>query len=126
MTLKIYAVGQGQTTRELAAMNHINSIIKEPPSAKVHGGSAYVRTLLDHFEISSPKSLRSNVCLIFKPLGLSMADTRKLLFDGRFPLDVVKAIVYHVLGALDFLHRVANTVHGGEFTLYRLLKTYGR
>ncbi len=116
VTVKIYAAGQDQTSREVAALRHINAVLAASSRVR-HVGSANVRTLLDQFVVSHPKSSRDNLCLVFKPLGMSLAETRKILFGGRLPLDVVKGIVFYLLRALDFLHRKAKLVHGGTFLL---------
>ena len=112
VTLKIFASRQDQTTREVAGLKHINSVLASSQPVE-HIGAAHIRTLLDQFGISRPKSSRNNICLVFKPLGMSLADTRKILCDGRIPLDLVKGIVFYLLQSLDFLHRKANLVHGG-------------
>jgi serine/threonine-protein kinase SRPK3 len=113
VTLKIYASGEGQTAREVAALKHINAVLAASQNAKKHIGAASVRTLLDQFQISRPKSSGTNLCLVFNPLGVSLADVRKLLFDGRMPINLVKSVTFYMLQALDFLHREANLVHGG-------------
>ncbi|KAL1880227.1 hypothetical protein VTK73DRAFT_6055 [Phialemonium thermophilum] len=42
---------------------------------------------------------------------MSVAEMRKTRFDGHFPIDVVKGLVFYILRGLDFLHRKANLVH---------------
>ena len=113
VTLKLYASGEGQTAREVAALKHINAVLAASRNAKKHIGAASVRTLLDQFQVSRPKSPRTNLCLVFDPLGVSLADARNLVFGGRMPIDVVKSVTFYMLQALDFLHREANLVHGG-------------
>ena len=116
VTLKIYASSQGQTAREVAALEHISAVFAASQNANMkHIGAASVRTLLDQFQVSRPKSSRTNLCLVFSPLGVSLADARKLVFGGRMPVDVVKSVAFYMLQALDFLHRKANFVHGGMF-----------
>jgi hypothetical protein len=116
VTVKIYAAGQEQKTREIAALEHIDSVLAASPQIR-HVGSANIRTLLDKFEVVHPKTSRKNLCLVFDPLGMSLADTRRLLFGGKLDLDLVRGIVFYLLRALDFLHRKANLVHAGRFFL---------
>ncbi|KXX80341.1 Serine/threonine-protein kinase SRPK [Madurella mycetomatis] len=111
VTLKIYASGGRQTAREVSALKHINSVIATSQHVK-HIGTASIRTLLDQFQISRPKSSRTNFCLAFDPLGVSLADARELVYGGRMPLNLVKSVAFYMLQALDFLHRQANLVHG--------------
>ncbi|KAK4233681.1 Serine/threonine-protein kinase [Achaetomium macrosporum] len=111
VTLKIYASNQPQIAREVAALEHINSVLNASRPVK-HVGAARIRTLLDKFEISRPKSSRTNLCLVFEPLGISLGDFRKQVYDGRMRLSLVRATVWYMLQALDFLHREAKLVHG--------------
>lgn len=113
VTLKIYASGGCQTAREVAALKHINSVLTASQHVK-HIGKASIRTLLGQFQISHPTSSRTNSCLIFDPLGVSLADARELVFGGRMPINLVKSVAFYMLQALDFLHRQANLVHGGK------------
>jgi serine/threonine protein kinase len=112
VTLKIYASGQAQPAREVAALKHINSVLATFPPNK-HLGARSIRTLIDQFEISPPMSSRTNLCLVFEPLSISVADVRKLVYNGRMPINMVRSVAFYVLQALDFLHRKANLVHGG-------------
>ncbi|KAH6847722.1 kinase-like domain-containing protein [Chaetomium sp. MPI-CAGE-AT-0009] len=111
VTVKVYASGEQQSDREIAALKHISVTFAASQNAK-HIGAASVRRLLDEFQLSRPKSSRTNLCLVFDPLGASLADVRKLVFEGRMPIDLVKSVAFYVLQALDFLHRRANLVHG--------------
>jgi hypothetical protein len=113
VTVKIYALGEQQSDREIAALKHINATLAASQNAK-HIGAASVRRLLDEFKISHPRSSRTNLCLVFDPLGGSLADARKLVFGGRMPISLVKSVTFYILQALDFLHREANLVHGGK------------
>lgn len=95
---------------------HINAVITSSPRIR-HIGTANIRILVDQFKIAGTKSPRGNLCLVYKPLAMSLAEMRKTGFGGRLPIDVVKGIVFYLLRALDFLHRKANLVHAGEFSL---------
>ncbi|OAA66452.1 Protein kinase-like domain protein [Niveomyces insectorum RCEF 264] len=96
--------------RELAALTHINAVIAASPRVK-HVGIANVRTLLDQVTVGDAKRRRGNLCLVYKPLAMSLGDMRKANFGGRLPIDVVKGVVFYVLRGLDFLHSTANLVH---------------
>ena len=91
----------------------INPALAVPEKAK-HIGGASVRKLLDEFQISRPKSSQTNLSLVFDPLGVSLADARKLVFGGRMLIALVKSVTFYILQALDFLHGQANLVYGGE------------
>jgi serine/threonine protein kinase len=114
VTVKSYASGEAQPAREVAALKHINSVLANFPPSK-HLGARSIRTLIDQFEISRPKTSRTNLCLVFEPLSMSVADVRKLVYNGRMPINMVKSVTFYVLQALDFLHRKAKLVHGGMF-----------
>ncbi|KAK3293055.1 kinase-like domain-containing protein [Chaetomium fimeti] len=112
VTVKIYASGERQSGREIAALKHIDVVLDSDASRKAnHIGAASVRRLLDEFQLSRPKSSRTNLCLVFDALGASLADVRKLAFGGRMPIDVVKCVAFYILQALDFVHRQAKLVH---------------
>lgn len=51
---------------------------------------------------------------MFEPLGMSLAETRKVVFGGQMPIRIVKGMVFYMLQASDILHRMAGMVHGGK------------
>ena len=110
--MKIYAREDVQTGREIAALEHLQSILTASPRVR-HIGVNNVRTLLDRFEVVHPRTSKKNLCLVFTPLGLSLGDARKLLFGGRLDPASAKEVLVHILLGLDFLHQKAKLVHAG-------------
>lgn len=119
VTLKVYASNSPQTSREVTALEHVRSILAERGSDK-HIGATNIRTLIKQFRVSHPGSSRTNLCLVFNPLGWTVADIRKLVYGGRMDMNMVRCIAFYMLQALDFLHREANLVHGGTFSVQQL------
>ncbi|KAI0721272.1 CDK4/6 [Cerioporus squamosus] len=99
--------------RELAALQHLDKL----PKIK-HVGRGYIRTLLDSFELILDSSSstdhappQSFQCLVFKPMTTTVWSHRMTLPGVQLPKGMVKAIVRHVLFALDYLHRHAKLIH---------------
>ncbi|KAK4155789.1 Serine/threonine-protein kinase [Chaetomidium leptoderma] len=111
VALKIFASRGKQPAREIAALEHINLALAASQHVK-HIGADSIRTLLNQFQISRPKSSRTHRCLVFDPLGASLAFCRKRVFGGRMSISMVKCVAFQILQALDFLHREANLLHG--------------
>jgi serine/threonine protein kinase len=117
VTLKVYASNSPQNAREVAALGHIRSILARPgPSARHTIDANSIRILLDDFRIPRPWPSRTNLCLVFDPLSVSLADTRKVVYGGRMDLNMARCVAFYILQALDFLHRKANLVHAGTFS----------
>ncbi|RPD74561.1 hypothetical protein L226DRAFT_613389 [Lentinus tigrinus ALCF2SS1-7] len=91
--------------RELAAYGHLNNL----PKTK-HYGRQCIRTSLDQFPATNGTP-RSFQCLVFKPMADSIWAFRHAFPTKTFPERLLKEILCHVLGALDYLHRQANVVH---------------
>ena len=115
VTLKVYASNSPQNAREVAALEHIRSILAKPGLARNTMDARSIRILLDEFRISRPWPSRTNLCLVFEPLSVSLADMRKVVYGGRMDINMVRCVAFYMLQALDFLHRKANLVHGGTF-----------
>ncbi|KAK4221166.1 Serine/threonine-protein kinase [Podospora fimiseda] len=113
VVVKIYAAGQGQIAREVAALKRISDVLsKTEEPVKHHHGAQFVRTLLDSFEVSRPGLRNTNICLVFNPLGMTLGETRQVMYNGQMPLGLVRGIMFNMLLALDFLHRKVGMVHG--------------
>ena len=134
MTVKVCTRNAIPVKRELAALQHLDSL----PRTR-HAGRLLVRTLLDRFELAQPEqppppsrdspSTKTEIetacardpaatpsrpqafqCLVHKPLLTSLSTFR----NGRkLPEDFVQAVLQHVLLALDYLHSEAKLVHTG-------------
>ncbi|KAI0723962.1 kinase-like domain-containing protein [Cerioporus squamosus] len=100
--------------REVAALTYLDSLPKT-----THVGRGYIRTLLDRFELTLDSSSSTNQvsspskfqCLVLKPMTTTVWAFRMMQRRERLPKYLVKAIVRHVLYALDYLHRKAKLIH---------------
>ncbi|PGH13887.1 hypothetical protein AJ80_06156 [Polytolypa hystricis UAMH7299] len=50
-----------------------------------HSGKAFVRVVLDSFDITSPSG-NPHQCLLYKPLGMSFTEFLDLLPENKFPM----------------------------------------
>lgn len=60
---------------------------------------------------------KPNICLVYKPMGMSLSEMATYSYDDGMPVDVVKGITMYLLAGLDFLHSKANLVHTGKLRL---------
>ncbi|MCJ1259976.1 hypothetical protein MMC24_007816 [Lignoscripta atroalba] len=106
VALKVYIKTPTQTmNRELLAYQHLRTL----PSS--HVGHAYIRELLDSFEVVRPNGNRHH-CLVHQPLHMTLWDLQRL--GGKstvLPEDMVRSALRYLLQALDFLHTEANITH---------------
>lgn len=110
VTLKICEHDSIQAKREIKANEHLNAMITR------HSGSLFVRTALDVFEIKGQESIHQ--CLVYKPLGMSLSRLRSHCPSRKFPEQLLKPALIHLLFALDFLHTEAKMVHTGQLYLF--------
>ena len=103
--MKVYERDSAQAQRELEVYRYFNSITTG------HIGSTLVRTALDNFDIYTPNG--HHICLIHKPLGMSLAGLRARAQAQKFPEDLLKLTLIHIFLALDFLHAEARVIHTG-------------
>jgi len=104
VALKLCARNNDAIRREIAAYKHIDSASRSLP------GSALVRRLLDSFELTGLAD--QHMCMIHEPLGVSIATFRDVHTPGRrLSEGFLKAVLVHVLQAVDFLHSDAGIVH---------------
>lgn len=126
VALKVYCTDAKQDSREIAALEHIEAVLVTPEGA-THACKELIRRLLDRFTVTNPKAVqpKSSICLVYKPMGMSLSDMEHWSFDDEgMPVDVVKGITMYLLGALDFLHSKANLVHTGKW-MAELLYNFG-
>lgn len=69
--------------------------------------------MLDTFELEGAQG--PNVCIVHKPLSLSLRDIREMA-DGKVPAEILKPMIYGMLLGLDYLHSEAQVVHTGALT----------
>ncbi|KAG8156846.1 hypothetical protein KVR01_013259 [Diaporthe batatas] len=110
VAIKVYAANQGQAKREVAAFKHIQGVLNNT-SATGCGGARFIRLLHKSFELDHPKSAKKNLCLVYEPMGMSLADLRRVACDGNVPLELLKPMLPYLLAAVDFMHTKANMVH---------------
>ena len=103
--MKVCERDSTQARRELEIYRHFNSITTG------HVGSRLVRTAFDNLDIGTPKG--RYLCLIHKPLGMSLAGLRARTRAKKFPEDLLKPTLIHIFHALDFLHAEASVIHAG-------------
>ncbi|KAL2374861.1 hypothetical protein RJ035_001402 [Blastomyces gilchristii] len=106
VAMKVYERDFTQAQRELHVYNQLNPIVTE------HIGSTLVRTAVDNLDISLPKG--NHLCLVHKPLAMSLAELRARAPSRKFPEDLLKPTLIHIFYALDFLHNEAQVIHTGS------------
>ena len=80
-----------------------------------HRGRLNVRTILDSFKIIVPDGYHQ--VLVHKPLWRSLFDLQRILPTERYPEDLLKGALLHILNALDYLHSECQIIHTGIETL---------
>lgn len=115
IAIKVYASNQEQAQREIAAFKHLRKVLGDGSTAKEVGGAQFIRLLHKSFKLDHPKnSSKNHLCLVYEPMGMTLADLRTVACDGQIPLELLKPMLPFILAALDFMHTKANMVHTGE------------
>ena len=99
VALKVY-IHDSKVLREVSIYAHINELQSK------HEGRAYIRPLLDSFKVQGPHG--EHMCLVHQPLGISLAELKRLAPGGLFGADLIRQTFRYVLTGLDFLHSDAN------------------
>jgi serine/threonine protein kinase len=107
VALKIVNNNAGSAGHEREVEEHISAA---DPS---HRGRSLIRTLLDSFEVKSPKSCY--LCLVYPPMRESLLVYQRRFDDRKMPLPLIKTYIRALLTGLDYLHKVCRTVHTGMF-----------
>ncbi|GAB1726045.1 hypothetical protein NU195Hw_g1151t1, partial [Hortaea werneckii] len=89
--------------RELKFYEHVASLDSE------HLGQAYIRGLLETFEISGPTG--KHLCLVQPPMHMTITELQRQVPSKRLNKDLLNGTLFNVLTALSFLHDEANVVH---------------
>lgn len=113
VAIKVYAANQGQAKREIAAFKHLQGVLNNKLAVDC-GGAQFIRLLHKSFELEHPRGSKQNLCLVYEPMGMSLADVRRVACDGQVPLELLKPMLPFLLAALDFLHTKAKMVHTGR------------
>lgn len=114
VAIKVYASNQEQAQREIAAFKHLRKVLEDGSAADELGGAQFIRLLRRSFELDHPRSSKKNLCLVYEPMGMTLADFRIVACEGKLPLELFKPMLPFVLAALDFMHTKANMVHTGK------------
>lgn len=77
-----------------------------------HPGLHHIRTVVDHFEITSTASTHN--CLVFEPMREPLWLLQTRIYGQRFPVSVVKGFVKLLLKGLVYLHTECHVVHAGK------------
>ncbi|KAF2760067.1 putative CDK4/6 [Pseudovirgaria hyperparasitica] len=74
-----------------------------------HAGATLVRRMLDNFELR--KHGHHFLCIIHKPLGMSLGKLRSRVSGMKLPENILKLTLIHILIGLEFLHTHAKIIH---------------
>ena len=109
VAIKISEKDSTSSARELAAYKHLQTITTVKP------GALFLRKLHDSFKIQGIEG--EHLCLVHEPLGISLETFREVMPLKRLPEKLLKAVLIHLLQALDCLHRDAKMIHTGDLHL---------
>jgi hypothetical protein len=94
---------------EIAAYKHLQTMTTTKP------GALFLRKLHDSFKIQGLEG--EHLCLVREPLGISLETFRSVMPLKRLSKELLKAVLRHLLQALDCLNRDAKMVHTGELRI---------
>jgi serine/threonine-protein kinase SRPK3 len=109
VAIKISEKDSKSSARELAAYKHLATITTD------NIGALFVLDLYDDFKIRGLEG--EHLCLIHEPLGISLETFRSVMPLKRLPEKLLKAVLIHLLQAIDCLHRDAEMVPTGELRI---------
>lgn len=79
-----------------------------------HPGQKSIRKVLDSFEVESPISGRTHICIAFEPLRQPLWMLGRQMNRRNFlEPQLVKALLPRILESLDFLHTECHVIHTG-------------
>ncbi|RMX98209.1 hypothetical protein D0868_10218 [Hortaea werneckii] len=102
-----HGAGSIRKDRELKFYEHVASLGSQ------HPGQAYIRGLLETFELSGPTG--KHLCLVQPPMQMTIAELQRQNPSKRLNKELLNWTLFNLLSALSFLHDEANVVHTGEF-----------
>jgi serine/threonine-protein kinase SRPK3 len=106
VAMKICEKDSTSSAKELAAYQHLQTITTVKP------GALFLRKLHDSFKIQGLEA--EHLCLVHEPLGVSLETFRTVMPAKQLPEALLKAVLEHLLQALDCLHSDAKMIHTGE------------
>ncbi|RMY84617.1 hypothetical protein D0864_07513 [Hortaea werneckii] len=92
--------------RELKFYEHVASLDSQ------HLGQAYIRGLLETFEISGPTG--KHLCLVHPPMHMTITELQRQVPSKRLNKELLNGTLFNLFSALSFLHDEANVVHAGK------------
>jgi len=110
VALKVFTNDQ-QNRAEISIYKHLASIKSN------HPGCRHLRDALDAFTLYGPKG--EHQCLVHEPMWESARDLLRRNTSRRFTEDLLKAFLYRLFQALDYLHSEAHLIHTGKSPLYQ-------
>ncbi|KAK8258282.1 kinase domain-containing protein [Phyllosticta capitalensis] len=103
VALKILTSESSSTSSEPQILRVLSS------GSQDHPGSPYVCHLLDEFWLDGPSG--RHLCLVLRPAGCSVSDSKKDSGRWKFPLGVARSISAQTFAGLDYIHS-CGVVHG--------------
>jgi hypothetical protein len=98
--------GSASTDRELKFYEHVSSLGSQ------HTGQAYIRGLLDTFELEGPSG--KHLCLVQPPMHMTIHELQRQNTTQRLNKQILNWTLFNVLSALSFLHEEAQVTHAGR------------
>lgn len=92
--------------RELQFYKHASRL------ASQHKGQAFIRGLLDTFEVTGP--IGQHLCLVHPPMHMTIRELQYMNPSHRLNEQLLRWTLSNLLNALSFLHDEANVVHTGQ------------
>jgi serine/threonine-protein kinase SRPK3 len=106
VAMKICEKDSTSSARELAAYQHLQTF------TTANTGALFVRKLHNSLKIQGLEG--EHLCLVHEPLGVSLETFRNIMPAKQLPEALLKAVLEHLLQALDCLHSDAKMIHTGE------------
>lgn len=103
---RMCADSEPTSSGELEVYEHLRRLCSS------HIGNAYIRGLLDIFDLKSPYG--DYRCLVHPPMHMSINTLRMRARSCKLSEPLLKQTLLCLLQALDFLHSEANVVHSGK------------
>lgn len=105
VSIKISAVSL-DATREIETLHLIQN------ANESHEGYPFIRTPIDHFELSGPQGIHS--CLVYEPMRETLAQHQSRFPRQRLTVPIFKLYIHLILKALDYLHSECRLIHTGN------------
>ncbi|KAL9614068.1 MAG: hypothetical protein Q9167_001422 [Letrouitia subvulpina] len=101
--------GSPRNDRELKFYEYVSSLNSQ------HSGQAYIRGLLETFEINGPTG--KHLCLVQPPMHVTIRELQRQNASKRLNKQILNWTLFNLLSALSFLHDEAKVIHTGGFVI---------